>query len=64
MAEVERHYSRSDLGDAILRALADSGKDIERLTPADLAPVDGFHTRGIEATRERLDEARGLVGPR
>jgi hypothetical protein len=41
---VARHYARSDLEAAILDALVASGKDLERLVPEDLAPVDEFHT--------------------
>jgi ubiquinone/menaquinone biosynthesis C-methylase UbiE len=48
--QVARHYSRSDLEQAILDALVASGKDITRLDPDDLAPVDEFHTGGREAT--------------
>lgn len=46
------HYGRVGLGDAILEALKAAGKDIERLTPEDLAPIDEFHTRGRTATVE------------
>jgi ubiquinone/menaquinone biosynthesis C-methylase UbiE len=49
---VARHYARSDLEAAILDALAASGRDLERLGPADLAPVDEFHTGGRQATIE------------
>lgn len=59
---VARHYARSDLEQAILEALAASGRDIDRLTPDDLAPVDEFHTGGRQATAafaERLDAAPG-----
>jgi len=49
---VEAHYTRSELGAAILRALSEDGKDLARLTMADLAPVDEFHIRGREATLE------------
>jgi ubiquinone/menaquinone biosynthesis C-methylase UbiE len=49
---VEHHYSLNELLDSILRALAATGKDIDSLVPADLAPVDEFHIRGLEATRE------------
>src|SRR5215213_3944486 len=35
---------------AILDALATSGKDLDRLAPADLAPVDEFHIGGRQAT--------------
>src|SRR5258708_3891744 len=54
---VESHYARSDLGAAILSALQAAGKDIDHLTPDDLAPVDEFHTRGRAAT---VDLARLL----
>lgn len=75
--EVAAHYRReaSDLGSKILAALKAAGKDIEHLTPDDLAPVDEFHTRGRAATvdlatllglrgDERvLDVGSGLGGP-
>ncbi|HMR33372.1 MAG TPA: class I SAM-dependent methyltransferase [Geminicoccaceae bacterium] len=47
---VAQHYAHSDLERAILDALVASGKNPERLTPADLSPVDQFHTGGREAT--------------
>ena len=40
---VEDHYTRRDLGEVILAALKAAGKDIDHLTPDDLAPVDEFH---------------------
>ena len=49
---VARHYARSDLEAAILEALVASGKDLDRLVPVDLAPVDEFHTGGRQATVE------------
>ena len=49
---VARHYARSDLERAILDAPVATGKDLERLTTSDLAPVDEFHTGGREATIE------------
>jgi len=49
---VENHYTRSGLGDAILEALEADGKSLDKLTIADLAPVDAFHIRGREATRD------------
>ncbi len=49
---VEGHYSKSDLGNAILAALQESGKDIAHLKLEDLEPVDEFHVRRGEATRE------------
>lgn len=56
---VQTHYTRSDLGNAILAALEQAGKDVSRLTPEDLAPVDEFHIRGRAATLE-LARAAGL----
>lgn len=52
---VSEHYGREDLVEKILAALRAAGKDPDRLTPEDLAPVDQFHTRGAPAT---LDLAR------
>ena len=49
---VERHYGRANLLDTILQALRQAGKDPDRLTPEDLAPVDEFHIRGREGTVE------------
>ena len=56
---VQTHYTRSDLGDVILAALESAGKDVNRLTPEDLAPIDEFHIRGRAATLE-LARAAGL----
>lgn len=56
---VEMHYTQADLGDVILTALEKAGKDLTRLTPEDLAPVDQFHIRGRAATLE-LAQAAGL----
>jgi ubiquinone/menaquinone biosynthesis C-methylase UbiE len=72
---VADHYGRRALGDVILAALTAAGKDIEHLTPDDLAPVDEFHSGGRNATvrlaqlaqlngSERvLDVACGIGGP-
>jgi MPBQ/MSBQ methyltransferase len=49
---VQAHYTRPDLGSVILAALENAGKDLDHLTPADLAPIDEFHIRGREATLE------------
>ncbi len=69
------HYGRHGLGDAILAGLRAAGKDLSRLAPDDLAPVDQFHARGKEATLELvrlaglesrmyvLDVGGGLGGP-
>ena len=73
---VETHYSRQDLGEIILAALKQAGKDAEHLTPDDLAPVDEFHGGQRQATirladllgfrgGERvLDIGSGIGGPR
>ncbi len=47
---VARHYTHGSLERTILEALAASGKDPDRLAPADLAPVDEFHIGGRQAT--------------
>ena len=69
------HYGRADLGAVILAALAATGKDVDRLTPDDLEPVDQLHSRGRKATvdlagllaldgHERiLDLGCGIGGP-
>jgi SAM-dependent methyltransferase len=56
---VQAHYTRADLGEAILVALQQAGKDLNHLTPPDLTPVDSFHIRGRVATLE-LARAAGL----
>jgi ubiquinone/menaquinone biosynthesis C-methylase UbiE len=58
---VEDHYTRQDLGEIILAALREAGKDLDRLTPDDLAPVDEFHGGQRPATI-RLAEMVGLTG--
>lgn len=58
--DIEIHYSGSgDLAARILNSLIAAGKDPERLTSRDLAPVDEFHIRGRRATLE-LAERMGL----
>ena len=47
---VARHYAHGSLQETILSALAAAGKDLNRLTPKDLAPVDEFHVGGRQAT--------------
>jgi 2-polyprenyl-3-methyl-5-hydroxy-6-metoxy-1,4-benzoquinol methylase len=47
---VAQHYAHGTLEETIFSALAASGKDLDHLAPADLAPVDEFHTGGREAT--------------
>jgi SAM-dependent methyltransferase len=57
---VAEHYARADLSSTILGALEAAGKDIDRLSLEDLAPVDEFHVRGRPATAE-LAGALGLA---
>src|SRR6266516_3675013 len=58
---VADHYKKRALGDVILAALRAAGKDIEHLTPDDLAPVDEFHAGGRNAT-VRLAQLAGING--
>jgi SAM-dependent methyltransferase len=72
---VEAHYTRRSLGDTILSALREAGKDLEHLTPDDLAPVDEFHSgqrnatvrlaqlAGVAGTEDVLDVGCGIGGP-
>ena len=55
---VEAHYARRSLGDTILAALREAGKDLEHLTPDDLAPVDEFHSGQRNATVRLAQLAR------
>jgi len=55
---IQAHYTRSGLGGLILAALEKAGKDLNRLTPEDLAPIDQFHIRGRAATLELAQAAR------
>lgn len=74
--DVEIHYSgEGNLADKIAAGLTRSGKSLDALTAADLAPVDEFHIRGRKATLELgarlnlgagsrlLDLGSGLGGP-
>jgi SAM-dependent methyltransferase len=57
--EVARHYAGLDCVRVVLDALRAAGKDPERLSIDDLAPLGEFHIRGREATVE-LGQALGL----
>lgn len=60
LAEIERHYGRGGLMQRILAALKEAGKDIDRLSIDDLAPIDEFHSRRRAATTELA----GLLAPK
>jgi len=60
---VARHYAHGSLEETILAALAAAGKDVNHLTPRDLAPVDEFHVGGRPATvafAEQLEVRPGM----
>ena len=73
--DVAAHYGKGGLLDRVLSALTQAGKDIDRLTIDDLAPVDEFHSRRRLATEELarmlapaptdhvIDIGSGLGGP-
>lgn len=73
--EVTRHYQRPGLLDSIDAGLRSAGRDPERPRLEDLAGVDHFHLRGLEATHELarlagvaagmkvLDLGGGIGGP-
>ena len=72
---VADHYGKRDLAQTILAALRAAGKDVDRLTIDDLAPVDEFHTGGrnasarlaqlaeVKAGQRVLDVGCGIGGP-
>src|SRR5436190_24046590 len=72
---VEAHYTSQRLDEVILAALKAAGKDLDHLTPDDLAPVDEFHGGqrlatlrlaelvGFTGTERVLDVGSGLGGP-
>src|SRR3984893_17506211 len=72
---VEDHYTRQDLGEIILAALRQAGKDVDHLTPDDLALVDEFHggqrqatvslgdLLGLDGSERVLDVGSGIGGP-
>jgi SAM-dependent methyltransferase len=73
--QVAEHYTHGNLAEAILGALAASGKNAQVIAPADLAPVDEMHIGGRQATAEfagrlgiqpdlhLLDVGCGIGGP-
>ena len=56
---VARHYSEdSNLADMLAIGLKDAGKNLKKLTTADLSIVDEFHIRGRKATLELGEQMR------
>ena len=72
---VRDHYRATGLAERLKTALASFGPDSQQLTPAQLATVDQFHTRGLAATADLgkligitadmsvLDVGSGVGGP-
>jgi len=72
---LNKHYGRERLGEAILAALREAGKDLGAITVEDLSPVAEFHIGAQAATLELaqlagigegmrvLDVGSGLGGP-
>jgi len=56
---IRAHYDGRALVDLLKAALPEPGRETEPLTVGQLAPLDQFHTRGIQATAE-LAESIGL----
>jgi SAM-dependent methyltransferase len=61
---VSGHYGRGNLGERLLEGLRAAGKDVDALTPDDLAPFDQFHSRGKVATLELAGLAEPRAGER
>lgn len=49
------HYGGNNLKSQIFDAISRSDLDLQRLVPADLAPIDEFHMGGRKATAEIVD---------
>lgn len=58
---IENQYSTGLSRRSIERALVEAGKDLDRLMPADLTPLEDFHTMGRLATAQ-LVEVSGITG--
>lgn len=55
---VARHYGTAGLKERIFAGIAAAGLDSEQLKPADLSPVDEFHTGGKIETERALSKVR------
>src|SRR4051812_25167375 len=51
-SQAAAHYAHDHLFEAIIQALAGAGITAGAITPKELAPVDEFHVRGREVSRE------------
>lgn len=49
---IASHYAHDRLYDVIIQALAGNGITAAAITPKELAPIDEFHVRGREVSRE------------
>jgi SAM-dependent methyltransferase len=56
---IEAHYAHDHLYETIVQALAGAGITAKDITRRDIAPIDEFHVRGQEVSRE-LAAAAGL----
>jgi len=56
---IEAHYAHDHLFETILLALAGTGITPHNITRKDIAPIDEFHVRGLEVSRE-LATAAGV----
>ncbi|PHR84805.1 MAG: SAM-dependent methyltransferase [Colwellia sp.] len=54
MKHIHSYYSPNNLYNNIVEGLNNLGKDLSKITPDDLQPVDEFHIRGDTATKELI----------
>ncbi|MEJ2471813.1 MAG: methyltransferase domain-containing protein [Desulfuromonadales bacterium] len=55
LRHIHSYYSPNDLYNKIIKGLEKIGKDLTEVTLDDLQPVDEFHIRGDNATKELID---------
>ena len=53
--DVVRHYASGDIAERLLAALRAANGPDAPITPESLAPLDQFHSRGLDVTREVAD---------
>ena len=58
--QVNKQYGQDNLGDIILAALENAGKDIDSLTRDDLSTFDEFHIGGLPETRNLANQVGSL----